>query len=367
MAAGFSFRVAKGVRIRVSSRGVRTSVGPRAARVHFGSGRTGVSTGAGPVGFYTSLGGGRRGSGRSSSLASYQRSMAQADKATQARQLNDTFQHILNVHRAEFAPAQHPIAALMPVDESAIRSRHEKDALAGIGIFKRSDRAAAKQAAAAAAEQEIATEKQRVRDEQAEVQALLDEAWERLCANDPDVVLPLLEEAFEDNEAPAAAVGVEGDEAELVVLVPGLDMVPERIPASTQAGNLTLKKVPKGQRSAFYTVLVCGQLLATLREAFAVAPGINAARAVVLRSSGPDSYGQPRVECLMAARFTRKAFDGIRWSDASAAEIVDDTSTEMVVNFKGQAKEIQPLDLTSQPELAALVAQLDLAELTSGA
>lgn len=146
VAAGFSFRVAKGVRIRVSSRGVRTSVGPRAARVHFGSGRTGVSTGAGPVGFYTSLGGGRRGSGRSSSVASYQRSMAQAGKATQARQLNDTFQHILNVHRAEFAPAQQPIAALMPVDESAIRSRHEKDALAGIGIFRRNRESAPTQA-----------------------------------------------------------------------------------------------------------------------------------------------------------------------------------------------------------------------------
>jgi hypothetical protein len=36
-----------------------------------------------------------------------------------------------------------------------------------------------------------------------------------------------------------------------------------------------------------------------------VAPGINAARLVALRADGPDAYGNPRLECLVAGRWTQ--------------------------------------------------------------
>jgi hypothetical protein len=41
---------------------------------------------------------------------------------------------------------------------------------------------------------------------------------------------------------------------------------------------LTLRKLSKTDRAALYTTLVLGHLLVTLREAFAVAPGIAAVR-----------------------------------------------------------------------------------------
>lgn len=60
--------------------------------------------------------------------------------------------------------------------------------------------------------------------------------WRLLCANAPDVVIETLDEAFEDNEAPSAAVGVDGDEVALVVLVPSTAVaVPEQIATRTQA------------------------------------------------------------------------------------------------------------------------------------
>lgn len=135
---GFSFKVAPGVRIRASSRGIRTSVRTRAARVHIGAGRTGFSSGAGPVSFYTSLGGGRRSGGRSGSrppsMASYQRQLAAAQKAEEAQRLAAAFQEILNVHRTEFPPAVPPVAPPPSLpDARAVRRRHERDALAGIG------------------------------------------------------------------------------------------------------------------------------------------------------------------------------------------------------------------------------------------
>ena len=364
---GFSFKVAPGVRIRASSRGIRTSVGPRAARVHVGAGRTGFSSGAGPVSFYTSLGGGRRGGGRSRSrppsMASYQRQLAAAEKAEEAQRLAHALQEILNVHRTEFPPAVAPVAPppSMP-DTGTVRRRHEREALAGIGLFQRAARADAKERATHAAEAELAAAHQQAVQQQAEFQRQLDQWWHQLCQNNPDVVLATLAEAFEDNEAPAAPVAVDGAELDLVVLAPPYDVVPERMPDRTQAGNLTLRKLPKGERSALYGLLVFGHLLVTMREAFAVAPGITAIRSVLLRHVSADAYGRPRLECLLAGRFLRSAFDGVRWRDADASRIVEDTATELLVNLR-RGTELQPINLSKEPEIQKVIDLVDFDEI----
>jgi hypothetical protein len=199
-------------------------------------------------------------------------------------------------------------------------------------------------------------------DQQVQLQRELHEWWSQLCGNDPDVVLATLAEAFEDNDAPAAAVAVDGADLSLVVLAPTDDVVPERMPARTQAGNLTLRKLPKADRSAFYTTLVAGQLLVTLREAFAVAPGIAAVRAVVLRNTGVDAYGKPRLECLLASRYLRSAFDGVHWQEADAGTIVEDTASELVFNLR-TGKGLQPIDLRQEPEIRELISLVDVEEL----
>jgi hypothetical protein len=365
---GFSFKVMPGVRIRASSRGIRTSVGPRAARVHVGAGRAGFSTGAGPVSFYTSLGGGRRGGsrgrgGRPPSIASYQRQLAAAQKAEEAQRLAAAFQEILDVHRAEFPLAVRPVAPSPPLPNAAdVRRKQERAAVAGIGVFQRAARAAAKERAAAAAEAELAEARRQASEQQGQLQRQFDKWWDQLCGNDPDVVLATLAEAFEDNEAPAAAVAVDGAELDLVVLAPPEDVVPERMPGRTQAGNLTLRKLPKAERSAFYATLVLGHLLVTLREAFAVAPGITSVRSVVLRNAGVDAYGKPRLDCLLAGRFLRSAFDSVQWQEARPGTIVEDTASELLVNLR-TGKGLQPIALTQEPEIQKLISLVDTEEL----
>ena len=371
---GFSVKIAPGVRVRASSRGVRTSIGPRVARVHVGAGRTGLSTGAGPVGLYTAVGRTRRrpGSrGKSPSIASLQRQAAAArkaeaaaQKAEEAQRLAAALREILDVHRQEFPPAQWPIAsAPIPPDEREVGSRHEHAALQGIGLFKRAERAAAKQRAAAAAVAELAALRQQAETAAAQAQAGLDAQWRQLLANDPDTVISTLAEAFEDNEAPAAPISVDSDEVSLAVLVPADSAVPERMPATTQAGNLTLRKLPKGERASLYALLVAGYVLVTLREAFAVAPGINAARVVTLRASGADAYGNPRLECLVAGRWTRTSFEGVRWEDADAGTILQDTADELIANMR--RTELLPIDLSKETQIAAVLASIDTAELLS--
>jgi hypothetical protein len=169
--------------------------------------------------------------------------------------------------------------------------------------------------------------------------------------------------AFEDNEAAAAPVGVDGDEASLVVLVPTVDEVPERYPTTTDAGNLSLRKMTKTLRSSFYATLVAGYVLVTVREALAGAPGVNAVRIVAMRDDGPNVYGKARVSVLLAAHFTRAALDNIRWADVTSLEVIDQASRDTLVNFRGAAREMMPLDLANEPDIRAVVTSVDLEEL----
>lgn len=193
----------------------------------------------------------------------------------------------------------------------------------------------------------------------------LDMLWGRLLDNDPDVVLGTLAEAFEDNEAAAAPVGITGSEASVVVLVPSTSAVPERRPTLTAAGNLSLKKLTKRESADLYKLLVCGYVLATVKEAFAVAPALAHVRVVALRSPGTDAYGKNRIEVLLGARFARVALDGVQWASADASVVVNDTSTERTARFVGPSKELTALDLAAEPDLAAVVAAVDLDELTA--
>lgn len=346
-----------------------------------GSGRTGFSTGAGPVSFYTSLSGGRRSSGGRGrtgggpspaayqrQVAAYQRQAARAERAAEAHRLAQAFQHILNLHRVEFLPASPPLApAPQPPDRAAVYRRYEHHALAGIGLLKLAARAEARRQAAEWTEREVQRLWAEACAQQERQQRQLNGQWEQLCANEPDVVLVTLAAAFEDNEAPTAPVGVDGPEVSLAVLVPPVEgIVPERMPTTTSAGNLSLKKLALRDRAAYYKQFVAGQVLVTVRETFAVAPGAKVARVAVLRNDGQDSYGRPRISCILAARLERAALEGVRWDAADAVQIIDDTATEVVRNETGRTKELSPLGLSGEPAIRTLIEAVDVSELVSG-
>ncbi|MGY2703331.1 DUF4236 domain-containing protein [Nocardioides sp. HB32] len=368
---GFSVKLAPGVRVRASSRGVRTSLGPRAARVHVGGGRTGFSTGVGPVGYYTSVGGSsrstaRRTSGAGSATASRQLAAAQraADKADEARALRDALVAIFDLHRGEFAAAQPPVAPpLPPVDVAAIHAKHAKEAKAGTSVFSRAARKNALAEATQRAQAEVAHVNAHYEQERQAWQTQLNEQWAALNRNDPDTVLATLAEAFEDNDAAAAAVGVDGSEVTLVVVVPGASSIPDRKPTTTAAGNLSLKKLTKSETADMYKHLVCGHVLVTLKEAFAVAPAISHARIVALRATGPDAYGKVKPEVMLAARFERISLHGIQWGTADAVQVVNDAATEKLLAQKGASKELVSIELKTEPELADVVDAVDFEEL----
>ena len=362
---GFSVRLAPGVRVRASSRGIRTSIGPRGARLHVGGGRPGISTGVGPIGFYQSLGSGRRNAPRASA-ATAGRSLAEA-KAGLAEELTRAIAEVQGLHRQTFPQSSRPVAPpAEPVDPSAARRRHRKAARAGVPWWDFAARSQAKLAADAATDREVAEEKVRREQLRTVQQGELDARWQQLLDNDPTCVVEVLTEAFEDNDAPAAVVGCHDGVASIVVLVPDVDVIPDRYPTTTQAGNLSLKRMTKTDQAALYRTMVAGYLLVTAKEAFAVAPRLVGARCVAIRVPRRDAYGVPVVEALVGCHLSRTALAGVRWSDTDAATVLVDANDELVYNAKGATKALAPIALDSEPDLAALVARVDVEHMGAG-
>lgn len=320
---------------------------------------------------YGSLSGIRRGS-RRPSPTQYQRQAAALSaqlnaqqRIATARHLADSFQAILQLHRQVFPSAQRPVASPPPpVDQAAIRKHHLQQQLRGVGLFNRAERKKRRHAAEQVALWEVTERSQRLEQQRHDWQCSLDEGWARLCANDPNAVLPTLEDAFADNEAPAVAVAVDGGEVSLVVLVPGVEAVPDSWPSVTAANNISLRRLGKRERADYHTIMVCGHVLATIREAFAVAPGLVAARVVALRVGAIDAYGRPRLECLMLGRTTRAALAPVLWDQVDAVAIVNDTFTDRRIVQDGRTRELHALDLAAEPDVAALIGQIDLSSLT---
>lgn len=351
--------MAPGVRVRVSSRGVRTSLGPRAARVHIGGGGTVFSSGLGPVTYSTSLGVARR-----SSSGAVTRSVAASSRAEAAEQLIDVYKRISNLHHETFSPATRPMAPkLPPVDTAEIEKRHRTERLKGVSIFARARRREALAQAGADTQDEIhVRELQRAHD-WSSAQTQLDSEWQRLLANEPGTVMAALAAAFEDNDAAAAPLDVTRDEGTLVVIVPSLSGMPQKKPDVTPTGRPTIRTVPKKEAADWHKIAVAGCVLVTIKEAFAVAPGLRTVRIVATTKPEVDAYGNREPEILIAAKFDRARLNGVQWAAVDSIRILNDVSTELQLNQAGVTKALAPLSLEEEPDLQALLEAIDFEEL----
>ena len=73
-----------------------------------------------------------------------------------------------------------------------------------------------------------------------------------------------------------------GDEVAIVVLAPDLSVIPDKWPEVTSAGNSSFKTLAKLQRPTPRT-----GTRPSVRESFAVPPGVNSVRAVLIAPAQP--------------------------------------------------------------------------------
>lgn len=374
MGLGVSFKLAPGVRVRASSRGVRTSIGPRAARVHVGAGRTRISSGAGPFTVSTAVGGGSRrsragSSTRSSSGASTRSSatparprqptvaqlQAQARAAERAQQVAAVAaveRSLTTLHHEDFPESTRPLVAIPPLPGSAADERVRRElyqsAIAGVPFWKRTERRQAK----AWATQQAPAETQR-RHTGALVaaqleQCRLDQQWDALVDHDPQTVIEAVEEAFADNASDSTCVdaGAASDTGvryvTAVVTYGGIDLVPDVRPDTTPGGKLTLRKRTKTDRNALYASAIASTVLATAKEALAVAVTATEVRVLLIRSSTGDSAGG--IEPVYAGTLRRDHLAHLNWAALDPLTVAMSAEDAQMAR-KGSTREVVALSV----------------------
>jgi hypothetical protein len=187
-----------------------------------------MSTGAGPFTYYSSDPfTGRSSSRRSSGPTKAQ--LAQADKEREFHALTEVIEGILNIHRVDFPPAQKPEGVRPPPpDAKSIYKEREKQGLVGVSRLKRRLRKEAKVHAREKAAQDLLLVQDHAEKEYQAQLLRIHEWWTSLNENNSEVVIATVDAAFEDNQAPAVPVGVEGSTLSLVMLAPPFEETLER-------------------------------------------------------------------------------------------------------------------------------------------
>ncbi|HET7443062.1 MAG TPA: hypothetical protein VFJ57_00230 [Solirubrobacterales bacterium] len=190
-----------------------------------------------------------------------------------------------------------------------------------------------------------------------EEQRRLDEEWDLLNANEPDVTLAALEQAFADNEAPAAAIDCDGARTTVVMqFVTPEAIVPERKPARTPTGKPTLKKRTKTEINALYLEALGSNVLATVKEAFSVAPGTDVVQILAIRQE-EDKQHAGEWAAIYVGEFDRGTFAAASGSRNPAASL--NHASEAILNLKGKTEAVSPIALKDQPDLANVLAAVE--------
>ena len=320
-----------------------------------------MSTGTGPFTYYHSLNGARRARpSRPFAVGASAREIARLEKAEQAKSLYESLQAIGRLHMQDFPPARRLAAEMAGLpDFSTVLADAEREALRGISLLKPGLRREARTRARGLAEERARALLTDAQSAQREQQAELDSLWDRLVANDHEVVLSALAAAFEDNEAPAAAVGVENSEVLIVVLAPGVGAVPERLPTTTDAGNLSIRKMTKSTRHEYHRQVVAGYAVVSAKETFAVAPGVERVSVVVLQSNPDRANDSSTAVPVLVTRLHREALVEVPPAPMGAWDLVERCGSDNLVHLKGVAQELRPLDLAAYPELADIAGRVE--------
>ncbi|MGV9340854.1 TerD family protein [Streptomyces sp. NPDC003688] len=298
------------------------------------------------------------------SAAQLERARRQAERAQQEAQrdaaiaeLHELRRQMTSVHLESF-PTLTPPVVPEPQRLHLAWALAEAQAhhLAGLGVFARSARNAAKRRAEEDALGYLAAEEARLREAYTGLVAEADQWWRSLIANDEETVCGAVNHAFADNPASGCAVGVDGSVLSVVMRQPDIDALPDQTPGVTPTGRPTLKKLTKRDRTLWWLTAMGSNIVATLKEAFATAPGITAIDLAVLTRL-PNTQ---RLGFVAYGRWTRQAIEAGPWQQTEDAlrfldigqGVVCAVTTTVAGNLSSTLK---PLDVSRLPGLRSLL------------
>jgi hypothetical protein len=133
-------------------------------------------------------------------------------------------------------------------------------------------------------------------------------------------------------------------------------IVPERKPARTPTGKPTLKKRTKTEINSLYLQALGSNVLATVKEAFAVAPGTDVIQMLVVRRE-TDKKHAGELAVIYIGQFERASFPDKSGSRDPALFL--SSASEAVLNLKGKTEAVSPISLSDRPDLAGVLAAVE--------
>jgi hypothetical protein len=271
-------------------------------------------------------------------------------------------EHALVTRHVRTIPkAQRPVVSEpRRVDAATLLPSLEAEATRGISVFRRADRKSAKNDARAAAMRRAAELNAQYDARAADLEVQAKAAWAELRAHRGDRVIAALDEAFAANgiDATCENAGSDGgrNTATIVVIFGSIALVPDRVAAQTAAGVTVAKRRTKTERNALYIEALGSQVLLTVKQAFASAPGLDDANIVVLRHN-PDATKVPdRLQPIYIGTFARRDTARLAWKTLDPTEHVLGTA-RADLRRSGVAGDVAPLDVRKNPHLVTIVAK----------
>lgn len=271
---------------------------------------------------------------------------AREQKAQEVRGLARFLDDLASVHEQEFPAFVNP-NSWSETTMARFTKQVAGELKKGIPLWSRSRRSAAKAA--------VAPEVQsRLRE--------MTEAAQALEKNVPEAVLASLDVAFDDNATPAFPIGCRGDVAVVALLVRDAEsLLGNRDPGVTKAGNPSLKVWPKRDRNQFYRQVIRSDVVATVKEGFANAPGIETINVVVIRQTELDGSTR-RMDAVIHFEVPRRAIEGVDWSKTAPSVVLNELPVIMDINRRTEA--LEPLASSDHPDIARVLSILDTAPST---
>ncbi|WP_326959556.1 hypothetical protein [Amycolatopsis sp. NBC_01286] len=283
---------------------------------------------------------GRRTTGtRSRTAPTRTRSAAPAVTATDVRAAEGAASHhhlaeLMAVQRERFSPAQRPIIPPpTPADPAVFQQQEWAKVKHDARPWQRARRRELRQVSNRRGAQLAAEFTARAQAHHRTQQTQADAWWAALQQGRPQVLRAALDAAFADNPAPVRIVNAERHSADLVVLLPGFEVLPAKKAHVTPTGRLSSKAWTKTELNNVYAELLGAHLLATVRETWATGPSLTHLKVTGLRR-GPGGAD----EHLFAVEVDRAS---VAWHDDGAGAAILDAAPHGL-NRVGKTREVRP-------------------------
>ena len=141
----------------------------------------------------------------------------------------------------------------------------------------------------------------------------------------------------------AAPLSIDGNAATILMVAPPLVDLPKLKATLNGAGQWTTAKLTATESAALALRSVASSVIATSRETFAVAPGLEFVKITTIRDEG--LVGRDRWSVLLVVEITRASIERCAFAPAGkpAEKLLDALATETAVRFRAGSTRMLPL------------------------